>query len=273
MAYRHEDVLQPQQDRPAPEYTQQASLYPSEITVSGFNGPVQDVNLTLNNLTQNFPRDLDMLLVGPQGQNALAMSDVGRDSKPVGFAFTLDDEATNSLSFGAPLLPLAKPSNASPGDTFPAPAPIPGGGSRLTSGIQGTRGHDPPNVGNPPKVSAEAYKMYGSRRPRVMARRNPYLFRVAPGVSDPLRAPHVFRQRVSELRLAQPTPLLREVPVHPLQPALHAFDAPAKLFVTLASCVVLEGAYLLDRPLRFAHRQLGTTDVADELAERPHRGF
>jgi subtilisin-like proprotein convertase family protein len=74
-----------------------ADPYPSEISVSGFSGTIRDVNLTLKSFTHRFPDDVGVLLVGPQGQNALLMSDSGSGFDVVGLRLILDDEATNSL--------------------------------------------------------------------------------------------------------------------------------------------------------------------------------
>ena len=51
--------------------------YPSNIEVSGLVGPITDVNVSLNGLYHGFPDDVDVLLVGPGGQNAIIVSDVG----------------------------------------------------------------------------------------------------------------------------------------------------------------------------------------------------
>ena len=80
-----------------------AAPYPSEIRVSFPKGSrIADVDLYLNHLSHPFPRDLDVLLVGPKGQKALVMSDVGGPSQggPGGIndlTLTLDDEAATAL--------------------------------------------------------------------------------------------------------------------------------------------------------------------------------
>src|SRR6266508_917026 len=52
-----------------------ASPYPSDIVVPAGLGTVTKVTVTINSLTHTFPDDLDFLLVGPAGQNAIIMSD------------------------------------------------------------------------------------------------------------------------------------------------------------------------------------------------------
>ncbi|WP_353957823.1 hypothetical protein [Peribacillus sp. NJ4] len=54
-----------------------AAPYPSFINVAGLTGTIAEVTVTLNNMSHTFPADLDILLVGPQGQNVLLMSDAG----------------------------------------------------------------------------------------------------------------------------------------------------------------------------------------------------
>jgi len=54
-----------------------ASPYPSNISVSGLSGTVVQVTVTINGLLHAIPDDLDFLLVGPAGQNAIIWSDAG----------------------------------------------------------------------------------------------------------------------------------------------------------------------------------------------------
>ena len=116
-----------------------ASPYPSEITVRGFKkgSVITDVNLYLNHFSHNFPRDVDVLLVGPAGQNALVMSDVGSGSPVNDVTITLDDEAANPLDpFNAPTGGPFKPTDSdSPdqGDNFPSPAPTPSANTALSA--------------------------------------------------------------------------------------------------------------------------------------------
>jgi hypothetical protein len=105
-----------------------ADPYPSEISVSGFTGPLRDVNVILKGFTHTFPDDVGVLLVGPEGQNALLMSDSGSFHGVVAVRVVLDDEATNSLPDVA------------------ADGPISSGRYKPT---QGTDGNDPFDDGNP----------------------------------------------------------------------------------------------------------------------------
>ena len=103
-----------------------ATTYPAVITVSGFKrGRIKDVNVRIPGFSHDFPQDVDLLLVGPQGQQAIIFSDVGgatpttspRDVK-------LDDEATQALTENGSLVSgTFTPINVGGGDEFPAPAP------------------------------------------------------------------------------------------------------------------------------------------------------
>ena len=48
--------------------------YPSNITVAGLPGVVSKVRVTLRGLSHTYSNDLDVLLVGPTGQNLILMS-------------------------------------------------------------------------------------------------------------------------------------------------------------------------------------------------------
>jgi subtilisin-like proprotein convertase family protein len=111
-----------------------ATPYPSEIAVSGL-GNLTNVTVTLTGITHSFPDDIDILLVGPQGQQAVIFSDVGGgpDLTAGSYTITLDDAAllpvpdTGTLASGT-----FKPTNTGAGDPFPAPAPAGAPGSLLS---------------------------------------------------------------------------------------------------------------------------------------------
>src|SRR4051794_19604023 len=81
-----------------------ASPYPSTIAISGFAGPVQDVNVRINNLQPPSDWDLSVLLGGPKGQRPILMSNPGSATGPPAphETFTLDDEAAASLPTSNP---------------------------------------------------------------------------------------------------------------------------------------------------------------------------
>jgi hypothetical protein len=117
-----------------------ASPYPSDVVVSGLTGTVTKVTVTIGTATfgsqgifHTFPDDLDFLLVGPAGQNAIIMSDVGGGFDVSGVVLTLDDDAATPLPDGTQLVSgTFQPANYGTGDTWPPPAPAPLGGSALS---------------------------------------------------------------------------------------------------------------------------------------------
>jgi Ca2+-binding RTX toxin-like protein len=124
-----------------------ATPYPSNITVSGLTGTITDLNVNLNGFASDSPSDLDFLLVGPQGQNLLFMSDAGGDNSvfnPVTtpINLTIDDQAPNQLPGDTPLVgggasfrPIDDDDDTGEtmvGDTFPAPAPAASSATALT---------------------------------------------------------------------------------------------------------------------------------------------
>ena len=110
-----------------------ASPYPSNISASGFSGLITKVTVSLFGLTHTFPADIDILLVGPAGQNILLMSDTGSLHDVTGINLVFDDAAANFLPDAAQLVSgTFKPTNFNIGDAFPAPAPVPSGSSLLS---------------------------------------------------------------------------------------------------------------------------------------------
>jgi subtilisin-like proprotein convertase family protein len=108
-------------------------LTPSGIPVKDLQGRVRNVTVTLNVLRHPNPADLDLLLVGPQGQNALILSDVANPAIAGGVSLRLEDGAAAVPNAGALSPPpnLYAPTNQ-PGDadTFPEPKSL--GGSSLS---------------------------------------------------------------------------------------------------------------------------------------------
>ena len=70
----------------------QAGPYPSKIRITGFKR-VTDVNVTFRSVNHTHPDDIDVLLVGPTGRDAILWSDAGGTNSIVGVTLTLDDEA------------------------------------------------------------------------------------------------------------------------------------------------------------------------------------
>ena len=108
-----------------------ANPYPSTINVA--NAPIQiaKITVTLNSITHAVPQDIDVMVVGPQGQTAIIMSDAGGFMPASGERITFDDEAPTFVP--SPLTTgTFKPTNLQVGDTFPAPAPAPVGNPPLS---------------------------------------------------------------------------------------------------------------------------------------------
>jgi uncharacterized repeat protein (TIGR01451 family) len=115
---------------------QPATPYPSRVFVTGLPGTVTDVNVTLKTVSHTNPDDIDVLLVGPGGQNLIVLSDAGGSTAVSNFTVTFDDEA------GAPLPDTGgwgstpatvQVSSYAPADTFPAPAPAPSAATALST--------------------------------------------------------------------------------------------------------------------------------------------
>lgn len=116
----------------------EASPYPSNITVSGLSGSVSRVTVTLTNLNFGFPRDVDILLVGPNGQSVILMSDARDDGTGhiINKTFTFDDAALLPLPSDSTLTSgTYKPTNFDSEldvDFFSAPAPAGSYGTTLS---------------------------------------------------------------------------------------------------------------------------------------------
>ncbi|MGZ4150396.1 MAG: IPT/TIG domain-containing protein [Actinomycetota bacterium] len=103
----------------------QAGVYPSSITVSGLSGTVVDVNATLTGYSHSIPRDVDVLLVGPLGQDVVLMADTGGSPSVTNINLTFDDAAAGLMPNGVAVDTSGtyKPSNAGAFDGTPsAPA-------------------------------------------------------------------------------------------------------------------------------------------------------
>ncbi|MEN9573245.1 MAG: hypothetical protein RL514_1100 [Verrucomicrobiota bacterium] len=113
-----------------------AFTYPATINVAGLTGVVDQVTVTLSNLSHTFPADLDILLVGPQGQSVLLMSDAGGNVPMTAATLTFTDGVTNYL----PATNLIVTGSyrvtdyaVGPADTFAAPAPAGPYGAALSA--------------------------------------------------------------------------------------------------------------------------------------------
>ena len=107
-----------------------ASLYPASITVSGVGNQLTGISVTLSGFSHAYPADVDILLVGPGGQNVMLMSDVGTFFPVNNLTFTFNNTSGTAMPSGAQLASgTFAPTNFDPvGDVdgFPAPAPLVG---------------------------------------------------------------------------------------------------------------------------------------------------
>ncbi|MFS1518811.1 hypothetical protein V1503_20455 [Bacillus sp. SCS-151] len=109
-----------------------ATPYPSPINVFGFQDKIIKVTVKLINLSHTFPRDLNILVAAPNGNNATIMADVSDASTVNNIILTLDDMGPNILPSFATALSSGtfQPANYNgEGAVLPPPAPSnqPGG--------------------------------------------------------------------------------------------------------------------------------------------------
>jgi len=124
-----------------------ADPYPGTITVTE-GLPIADINVTIEGFVQTVPADVDVLLVGPQNQSVILMSDGGSGYSATGVDLTFDDEASTTLPSASGPSPdprylttgSYKPTNAfdtgcfgRADDLWPSPAPSSGYSSSLTA--------------------------------------------------------------------------------------------------------------------------------------------
>ncbi len=107
--------------------------YPSTVTASGVSGAISKVVVALTGFTHTWPDDVDVLLVGPNNEKVLLMSDAGGGTAPAApVTLTFDDAAASSLTTARLVSGTYRPTNlpaqqGDNGDTFPN---TPGGAVR-----------------------------------------------------------------------------------------------------------------------------------------------
>lgn len=101
-----------------------ASSYPAELDLSVPGSEVTRVRVDLYGLFHTWPEDLDLLLVGPEGQKAMLVSDAGFDRSVFGSTLSIDDQAPRPAPENG-ILTIGRylPTDIDPGETMPAPAP------------------------------------------------------------------------------------------------------------------------------------------------------
>ena len=67
-------------------------------------GNITKITVQITGFGHTFPDDVDILLVGPGGQNAIIMSDVAANVSVSGVNLTLDYAAANNMPANGPLV-------------------------------------------------------------------------------------------------------------------------------------------------------------------------
>lgn len=111
-------------DRPSGSGSAAATPYPSLLSVSGVDGVVQRITVTVSNFTHASASDVGLLLVSPTGQRAVLMANAGGFFSVSGITLTFDDAATNALPANVALTSgTYRPTVYPVVPPFPAPAP------------------------------------------------------------------------------------------------------------------------------------------------------
>ena len=129
-----------------------ATPYPSSITVTGFSGQaVTKATISLYGFTHDFPSDVDILLVGPQGQKSILMANAGGQRKysVTNLVLTFDDDAASTLPIYTGLVSgTFKPTDGYaaigyPNLPFEFPPPAPAANSNSPAALSVFKNTDP----------------------------------------------------------------------------------------------------------------------------------
>jgi subtilisin-like proprotein convertase family protein len=129
-----------------------ATPYPSSISVSGFPGQVvSKATVSLYGFTHGFASDVDILLLGPQGQKTILLANVGGQNKysVTNLILTLDDDASSALPIFTRLVSgTFKPTDGYaalgyPNLPFDFPPPVPAGNSNSPTALSVFKNTDP----------------------------------------------------------------------------------------------------------------------------------
>jgi hypothetical protein len=118
------ETAEPDATVPGPGLTT-ANPYPMTRTVSGVEGVITDVDVTLDGVFHTRPDDLDVLLVGPGGQRVELMSDACGDTAANKTRWTWDDDALRKMLDDAECISGLRyqPTGFGEADQLPGPAP------------------------------------------------------------------------------------------------------------------------------------------------------
>ncbi|MDX1951328.1 MAG: MBG domain-containing protein, partial [Verrucomicrobiota bacterium] len=110
-----------------------ASPYPSTLTVSGVTGKIHQLKVHLNGFSHQYPDDVDILLVAPNGESIELMSDAGGGGAANNLNLVFDGTAELTIpGFGALVSGSYKPADYDE-DFYLSPAPAQGSFSTLAS--------------------------------------------------------------------------------------------------------------------------------------------
>jgi Ca2+-binding RTX toxin-like protein len=101
--------------------------YPSTISVSGLSGNINNLKVTVNNVSHTWIGDVDLLLVGPTGAKSILMSDIGEALSVSGVNLTFDTSATTLIddsNVGTSGSYKPNDIDSGDGDVFDSPAPV-----------------------------------------------------------------------------------------------------------------------------------------------------
>ena len=113
--------------------------YPSTINVTNLAGRISKIAVTVLGLSHSWPDDLDVLLVGPEGQQVLLLSDAGGPLDVANLNLTFDSSAAAQLPDEGPLTTGTwRPTNFETDGPLPAPAPAGTTGESLSAAFSGT---------------------------------------------------------------------------------------------------------------------------------------
>ena len=147
-----------------------ASRYPSNTGPTGLAGKVTDVRCADRGFSHERPRDVDILLVAPNGQAVVLMSDVGGTTPVIGLDLTFDDQASAEVDPAAvPQTGTWRPSNEGTDDVFlpRLPSPRPPRPCRPST-VSAPAGTGPCTSSTTPSTTSARSRSSGSRsRPRV----------------------------------------------------------------------------------------------------------
>jgi subtilisin-like proprotein convertase family protein len=111
--------------------------YPSNVFVVGAQTQISEVTLTVQGVTHTAPGDIELLLVGPEGQNLRVLSDAGDSNDASDITVVFDDDAAGPLAASAPWGTNGTTITVQPTQlgaaSFPAPAPAVSGATALST--------------------------------------------------------------------------------------------------------------------------------------------